>query len=187
MKPLRALLAGLLLLLLAWPVQAQSQAEKRTLAERMLEALRAAPNEELSSRVEERLLQTWLEFGTPAVTLLMSRGLRDLSAGSHDDAISVFSDAILLDPTLAEAFHQRAIAKYQAGDTAGAVRDIEETLKREPRNFAAFRTLTEIAAAREDWKGAYAAWEKLLAIAPKTRGGESRLKELKRKAFGEDA
>jgi lipoprotein NlpI len=68
----------------------------------------------------------------------------------------------------------------------GAIHDLQETVRLEPRNFAAFRTLTDIAAAREDWKGAYAAWQKVLEIDPKTPGGEERLKELKRKAVGED-
>ena len=33
-------------------------------------------------------------------------------------------------------------------------------MRLEPRDFAAFRTLADISAAREDWKGAYAAWQK---------------------------
>ena len=56
----------------------------------------------------------------------------------------------------------------------------------EPRDFAAFRTLAEIAAAREDWKGAYAAWQRLMDLDPNTPGGQERLRLLKRKAVGED-
>jgi tetratricopeptide (TPR) repeat protein len=117
----------------------------------------------------------------------MSRGLRELSGGQYDDAIEAFTDAIALDPDLSEAYHQRAIAKFKAGDSLGAVRDLEEALRREPRSFGALRTLTEIAAAREDWKSAYAAWEKLLEIDPKTPNGQERLKDLKRRAFGQEA
>jgi len=113
--------------------------------------------------------------------------LRAMKGQATDDAVEAFSDAITLDPNLAEAYHQRAIARYHTGDTEGAIRDLEATLTREPRDFAALRTLSEISAAREDWKGAYNAWTKLLEIDPKTPGGEDRLKELKRKAFGEDA
>ena len=43
-----------------------------------------------------------------------------------------------------------------------------------------------IAAAREDWKSAYAAWQKLIDLDPRTPGGDARLKELKRKAVGEE-
>ncbi len=65
------------------------------------------------------------------------------------------------------------------------MRDIEETLHREPRFFPAFRTLAGIAESRQDWKGAYAAWTKLLEIDPKTPGGAEKLKDLKRRAFGD--
>jgi hypothetical protein len=43
-----------------------------------------------------------------------------------------------------------------------------------------------IAESRKDWKGAYAAWQKLLEIDPKTPGGEDKLKDLHRRAFGEE-
>ena len=72
---------------------------------------------------------------------------------------------------LAEAYHQRAIARFAAGDTPGAIADIQATLQHEPRSFAAFETLAAIAEARKDWKGAYEAWQKVLEIDPKTPGG----------------
>ncbi len=81
-----------------------------------------------------------------------------------------FSDAITLQPDDAEAWHQRAIARYHAGDITGAIHDLQQTVTLEPRDFAAFRTLADISAAREDWKGAYAAWQKVLELDPKTAG-----------------
>jgi len=166
---------------------AQAPADKKAATDKLLDALKAAPTEAIARPLEDQIRQAWIEQTTPAVRLLISRGTRELKAGSFEEAVDDFSDAITLDPTMAEAWHQRAIARYQAGDTMGAIGDIEETLKREPRDFAAFRTLSDIAAQREEWKNAYAAWEKLLVLDPKTPGGEARLKELKRKAFGEDA
>jgi tetratricopeptide (TPR) repeat protein len=166
---------------------AQNTADRRAETSHLLDALKAAPSEDIAAPLEEKVRQKLLEAGTPAVTLLMSRGLRDLKTEANDDAVDVFTDAITLDPNLAEAYHQRAIARYHTGDTLGAIRDIEQTLQHEPRDFAALRTLAGISAAREDWKGAYAAWQKLLEIDPKTPGGADRLNEFRRKAFGEDA
>ena len=88
---------------------------------------------------------------------------------------------------MAEAYHQRAIARFAAGDAQGAIADIQATLQREPRSFAAFETLAAIAESRKDWKGAYAAWQKVLEIAPKTPHGQDRLKDLRRHALGEEA
>jgi tetratricopeptide (TPR) repeat protein len=179
------LVAGLMC---ALPVlaMAQSPAEKHAAANKLLDALKTAPSEEAAGPIEEQVRQLWATGGTPAVTLLMSRGLRELHAGAMDDAIEDFGDAITLDPTLAEAYRQRAVARYEAGDTVGAIADLQATVQREPRDFAAFETLSHIAEAREDWKGAYAAWQKVIEIDPKAPGGEDRLNELKRKAFGEE-
>jgi tetratricopeptide (TPR) repeat protein len=166
--------------------QAQSPAEKRAGIDHMLDALKAAPNEQVAAGLESQLQQIWLRAGSPAVTLLLSRGLRALEAGQNDEALGSFSDAITLQPDVGEAWHQRALARYHAGDVNGAILDLEQTVQLEPRNFSAFRTLAEIAAAREDWKGAYAAWQKVMELDPKTPGGDERMRFLKRKAVGED-
>jgi len=184
MRPILFAAAVVLLPILA---HAQTPAERRAAADRLLDALKAAPSEAAAAPLESQIKQLWLNGGTPAVTLLMSRGLREMSAGTNDDAIEDFGAAITLDPTLAEAYHQRAIARWHAGDTPGAVADIEAAIKQDPRHFVALQTLSRIAEAREDWKGAYAAWQKVLELDPKSPGGEDRLKELKRKAFGEEA
>lgn len=165
---------------------AQSPAERRAAVARLLDALKVAPDEPSAAGLEGQLEQVWMRSGSPAVTLLMSRGMRSLQAGQNDEAVEAFSDAITLQPDVGAAWRQRAVARYHAGDVNGAIRDLEETVRLEPRNFSAFRTLAEIAAARDDWKGAYAAWQKLLDIDPKTPGGEERMRLLKRKALGED-
>jgi tetratricopeptide (TPR) repeat protein len=167
----------------AW---AQSPADKRASVDHLLDALRTAPDTQTAAGLEDQLQQTWLRAGSPAVTLLMSRGLRSLQAGQDDEAMASFSDAITLQPDVDEAWHQRALARYHAGDVNGAIHDLEETIRLEPKNFAAFRSLAQIAEAREDWKGAYAAWQKVMELDPKTPGGEERMRVLKRKAVGEE-
>jgi tetratricopeptide (TPR) repeat protein len=166
---------------------AQSVQDKHAALDHMLDALRTAPNEQVASALEGKIRQLWVESSTPAVTLLMSRGLREANAGASGDAVSVFSDAIVLDPTLAEAWHQRAIARFKSGDTVGAVGDLRETLKLEPRHFGAWETLEAIAEGRQDWKAAYDAWQHVMDIDPRRPNGEDRLKDLKRKAFGDNA
>lgn len=183
---MRTLLFGLLVSSLPTLALAQTPAEKRLEANKLLDALKAAPSEAVAGPIEQRIEELWATSGSPAVTLLMARGLRELKAGADSDAIEDFGDAIVLDPGLAEAYRDRALVRYHAGDTAGAVADLEATVQREPRDFAAYQTLAGIAEARDDWKAAYAAWQKVMEIDPKTPGGEDRLKELKRKALGEE-
>ena len=180
----RILWAGSMVLSLS--AQAQTPADKRAATDHLLDALQSAPDERAASALENQLEETWLRAGTPAVTLLLSRGLRSLKAGQDEEAVGAFSDAIILQPELAAAWHQRALARYHAGDVNGAIHDLEQTVRLEPRDFSAFRTLTDIAVAREDWKGAYAAWQKVMELDPKTPHGEERMRLLKRRAVGED-
>jgi tetratricopeptide (TPR) repeat protein len=120
------------------------------------------------------------------VKLLLSRGARELSEHALNDALDSFDAALDLSPDLLEAWRGRAAARRASGDYVGAIKDIGELLKREPRSFVAFQDLSRIAEARNDWKGAYAAWQKVLDISPHTPGGQERLKDLKRRAFGEE-
>jgi tetratricopeptide (TPR) repeat protein len=173
-------------LLLPAIAHAQPVAEKRAAIAKMLDALRTAPDAEVAALLEQRIIHDWVQAGTPAVTLLMSKGLRALKGKQPADAAAAFSDAILLDPTLAEAWYERALARYLNGDLPGAVHDLEETLKLEPRHFEAWRTLEQLAAEREDWKAAYEAWSHVMDIDPRTPNGDERLKDLKRKAFGDN-
>jgi tetratricopeptide (TPR) repeat protein len=188
---MRRFLLPLLLLMCVSPAFAQNTggpaAEKRAALDRMLGTLKAAPSEEVAGPLEQQIRHLWLNGGTPAVTLLMSRGLREMKADATQDAIEDFSAVITLDPNLAEAYHQRGIARFSAGDLPGAIADIQATLQREPRSFAAFQTLAAIAESRKDWKGAYDAWQKVLEVDPKTPGGQERLKDLRRHALGEEA
>jgi tetratricopeptide (TPR) repeat protein len=152
----------------------------------LLNALKDAPNEQTATLLEERLQATWLRAGTAVTTLLISRGLRSMKAEQWDDAVGCFNDAIVLKPDFAEAYRQRGLAKFQDGDTPGAVADLGEAVHLEPRDFLAYRSLTDIATARDDWKSAYLAWQKVMELDPKTAGGEARLRDLKQKAVGED-
>ena len=91
--------------------------DRHAALDKLLGALKTAPSEEIAGPLEEQIRQLWLNSGTPAITLLMSRGLREMKAEARQDAIEDFSAAITLDPNLAEAYHQRAIARFTAGDT----------------------------------------------------------------------
>ena len=182
----RSLLTALFLLTCGPVAQAQTQNDIKVDIDALLNALKAAPNEQTATLLEERLQNTWLKAGTAVTTLLISRGLRSMKAEQWDDAIDCFNDAIVLKPDFAEAYRQRGLAKYQGGDTPGAVADLGEAVKLEPREFFAYRSLTEIATARQDWKSAYLAWQKVMDLDPKTSGGEARLRDLKVKAVGED-
>ena len=152
----------------------------------LLAALRAAPTEEAAAALEGQVRAKWIEAASPALRLLLARGMRELNEGSPGEAVDSFDAALDLDPDLLEAWRGRAQGRARLGDAAGAVRDIQELLRREPRSFAALQDLSHMAEARSDWRGALAAHQKLLEVDPRTPGGQSRLRDLRRRALGED-
>jgi tetratricopeptide (TPR) repeat protein len=164
----------------------QHKAERRAALDALFEALAKAENEEAAAPIEAKIRRALTDASTPAVTLLMTRGARALQGGENEEAATIFSDALVLDPELAEAWHLLGVARFGAGDLGGAVAALNEAVRREPRHFAAYESLARIAEAREDWEGAYRAWQKALEIAPKLSGGQERLNELKRRALGEE-
>lgn len=171
-----ALVAGM-----AW-----AQVKPNPAVDGLLSALLAAPTEEASAAIEAQIKAQWAEAATPAVRLLLSRGVRELNEGAAGEAVDSFDAALDLDPDLLEGWRGRAQARSRLGDAVGAVRDIQELLRREPRSFAGLQDLSRMAEGRSDWRGALAAHQKLLEIAPRTPGGQARLRDLRRRALGDD-
>ena len=175
---------ALAFMLWAGVAHAQTPSPKEAL-DGMLAALRAAPTEEAAAAIEAQVRALWLEAATPALKLLLTRGGRELNEGNASEAFDSFDAVLDLDPDLLEGWRGRAQARLRLGDPGGAVRDIQEVLRREPRHFAALQDLSRMAESRNDWRGALAAWQKMLETDPQTPGGRTRLRDLQRRALGE--
>ena len=180
--------AAALALALAGPAVAQPVTPPpRSLVDGLLNALPQAPTEDAAAALEAQIRTQFLEAASPAVRLLLSRGARELSEGAPGDAFDSFEAALDLEPELLEAWRGRARSRAELGDVTGAVTDLQEVLRREPRHYGAWQDLSRVAEGRGDWRGALAAWQKLLEVDPRTPGGQTRLRDLRRRALGEDA
>lgn len=153
--------------------------------DRLFAALKAAPDSTAARELEGRIRAFWQRGGSPAAWVLIRQGNTELRAGDTSAALDALDDALVLAPGEAEVWLARAGARFAAGDRAGAMRDLEATLVREPRHFAALDLLSRVAEDAGDWKGALAAWEKLLELDPQTPGGEARHDVLRRHVQGE--
>ena len=178
-----------ILLLLGGPVLAQdretpARPDPAQMLDRLFGLLKVAPDETTASAVEASIQGQWLAQATAATKLLIVHGFQELPSNPAD-ALDDFDAALDLQPDLQEGWHGRAAARARLGDYAGAERDIAEVMKREPRQFRALQDLSNIAEQRQDWKGAYEAWSRAMELDPKTSGGADRLKDLKRRAFGD--
>lgn len=163
-----------------------SAAESRRLElDRLFEALRDAPDEAGAALVESRIRTLWQENVTAAVALLIRRGLRNMQGGAPEEALEDFDAAITLEPGAAELWNLRAQAYATGGDSEAAARDLREALRLEPRHFPALITLSRIQEERGDVAAALRSFQAALALHPRLRGGEQRLRELRRKAEGD--
>ncbi len=79
----------------------------------------------------------------------------------------------------------RAQAHARAGDAAAAARDLQEALRLEHRHWPALLCLSALQEERGDAAAALRSLEAALAIHPKLRGGQERLRDLRRKAEGD--
>ncbi len=185
-----------ILLLLMLPVVALAQGQpapgranpveqRRVALEHAFAALRDAPDEAGAALVEARIRQLWAQAATPAVTLLLRRGLRNLEARLPEEALEDFDAAITLDPAVPEAWHLRAQAYERGGDLTAAARDLQEVLRLEPRHWGALVNLATLQEEAGEARLALRSLEAALAINPKMPGGEARLRELRRKALGD--
>lgn len=188
--PMRAALIALPLLILpglaaAQPAPDRRQESRRAELDSLFETLRSAPDEAGAMMIENRIRAIWIEGASPAAVLLLRRGARNLAARTNDEALEDFDAALILSPTSAEAWHQRAQAYAAMGDAAAAARDLQEALRLEPRHFGALLTLSMLQEDRGDTRAALRSMEAALALHPKLRGGAERLRELRRKAEGD--
>ena len=94
------------------------------------------------ARLIEGLIWTlWLQSGSPDIDRLIEAGNDAMGAGRYDDALGRFTRVIERDPAFAEGWNRRATLYYLMGNFDASVRDIQETLLREPRHFGALSGL----------------------------------------------
>ena len=91
-----------------------------------------------SSNIEQ---QIWLLWSThpsdEKLTSLLDEGSRLVQDQKLYKAISIFTDAIEIDPTWAEAWNKRATVFYMVGEFQKSQNDIDKVLKLEKRHFGA--------------------------------------------------
>ncbi len=99
--------------------------------------LREATNPRIAKRTEREIWSIWHETPDDTALEIMRNARTALDSGDFDSAISLLDKLVEYAPDFAEAWNQRAIVLYFAEDYSGSLRDIEETLKLEPRHFGA--------------------------------------------------
>jgi tetratricopeptide (TPR) repeat protein len=103
--------------------------------------LQQAPDAASAAPIEREIWARWGDSGSPTVNILLERAAAAESDGDADLAVRFLDQASDLAPDYAEPWNRRANIAYRAEDYSGAIRAIQETLRREPRHFGAMAGL----------------------------------------------
>ena len=82
-----------------------------------------------------------LQSGSDAADLLLARALKARASDRLPLALQLFDAVVDLYPDWPEAWSERATTRYLTGDSAGAMADLAQTLKRDPRDIGALAGL----------------------------------------------
>jgi len=119
-----------------------------------------------AQRIAAAIERVWLQSDSDTAKLLMQRATVSMLARQFPLALSLFDKLIALEPDWAEAWNQRATTRFLAGDTDGAMADINRVLKLEPRHFGALAGMGMILQGAGLDKSALEIFKKALGIYP---------------------
>ena len=157
---------------------------REAILDRLLEELSKAETEEKGRAVERAIQSVWLNSGSPSIDLLTQRGLDALAEDDLDRAYFYFDEVVTLAPDFAEGWHRRAAIHYLRENYSAAVRDLEQTLRLEPRHYEALAGLGVILEDLGDRKGALEAYRRALALNPWLVNGKERIEPLELEVEG---
>jgi tetratricopeptide (TPR) repeat protein len=120
----------------------KTHAEIRTeLLDALFKRLGKASSADEADGIAVAIDRIWLRSDSATADLLMRRGLKAMEGRHLPLALSFFDRLVALHPNWAEAWQKRATTRLLGGDLNGAVADMRQVIKLEPRQFPALAAL----------------------------------------------
>ena len=129
---------------------------------------------------EQGLWLLWSRSGDATLDRLMARGVEEMQAGRHAEAIKVFTEIISRKPDFAEGWNKRATAYFLAGDYKKSIADCHEVLKRNSRHFGALSGMGQIHIELDEPGAALVWFRRALEVNPNMIGVEINVEALER-------
>jgi tetratricopeptide (TPR) repeat protein len=142
------------------------EAVRQQMLDVLFERLRKASQQEDAQHIATSIQQIWLQSHSDTANLLMQRATASVQEGQFPLALSLYDKLIGLEPGWAEAWNQRAVTRFLTGDADGAMADIGQVVKLEPRHFGALAGMGMILQGAGLDKGALEIFNKVLVIYP---------------------
>ena len=133
----------------------------------------------LSSRIAQQIWTLWSTHPTDQkLTSILDEGSRLVQDRQLNRAIDIFTEAIELDPTWAEAWNKRATVFYMVGEFQKSQDDIDKVLELEERHFGALAGQGLVNIKLKNFEKAIKSYQKALEIYPSMRSPEIMIKEI---------
>ena len=147
--------------------------------------LGAADNQASAAAIEAEIWTIWHEVDDPASARLLRQGGEAMASRVFQVAIVSFNRLIARSPDFAEAWNRRATLHFLMGNDEASVRDIEATLRLEPRHFGALSGLGLIMMRNDRPDAALRSFEAALEVHPHLPGARSHVEALRQLVEGE--
>ena len=134
--------------------------------------------------LEQAIWEQWTMVPDPEQRKLMLKGIAEMQYQELRTAVTTFSELIDKAPQLSEAWNKRATVYWLLGDFPSSIRDICETIKREPRHFGAYSGLGMIRSQMNEPARAVAAFELARKYNPHIVGIDAEIERLRAESGG---
>lgn len=124
-------------------------------------------DEQVHQFAHDGLWSIWFRASTPLAATHFENGVTRMEDGQYTDAVAQFDLAIACDPQFAEAYNQRAMARFFISEHPAAIRDCREALLHVPCHFGALCGMGHCFAELGDLPSALRCYRKALKINPR--------------------
>ena len=147
--------------------------------------LQTATDPSAIQSLEAAIWEQWTMVPGDAERQLMMRGIAEMGQQELQSAVVTFTKLIEVAPELSEAWNKRATVYWLLGNFPASLKDICETVKREPRHFGAYSGLGMIRAQMGEHARAAAAFELAKKWNPHIVGIDEEIERQKAQSGGE--
>jgi tetratricopeptide (TPR) repeat protein len=154
--------------------------------EQLFQQLGEAPDPNQASRIEQTLVRTLAQSGSPTSDLLLQRATEAMNKGDQDTALNTLNSLVKLAPNFAEAWNRRATLYFLMGNLEASIADCQKVLALEPRHFGALVGLGQIYVIQNKRDDAKRALQRALAAHPHLSGAKTLLEAVDKMDGGRD-
>lgn len=154
-------------------------AQKRSAdLDRLFGELRKTSDEAKAKNIAGQIYRMWNQSGSATIDLMMGWANDAIAEKKYPVAVDFLNEIVVLKPDYAEGWNRRATLFFLMNDYTSAMRDIDRTLRLEPRHFAALTGMGAILRETGRKELALRAYERALAAYPMLRDAQKEAGEI---------